>query len=68
MLIYMTHEKHGVHIAYTDAEIKICESNGWKVYGPNPPQVVRGEVHAIDDVKAAEELVKPKRKYTRKAS
>lgn len=29
--VYMTHELHGVHIAYTEDEIKICESNGWKV-------------------------------------
>lgn len=38
MTTYMTHEKYGVHIAYTDAEIKLCEANGWKVFGPNPPQ------------------------------
>jgi hypothetical protein len=33
----MTHPLHGVHVAYTEQEIKSNEANGWKVHGPNPP-------------------------------
>lgn len=29
MLVYMKHPQHGVHLAYTDDEIKACEANGW---------------------------------------
>lgn len=29
-LTAMTHEDHGTHICYTDAEVKACESVGWK--------------------------------------
>lgn len=64
MLTYMTHEKHGVHIAYTEQEIKICESNGWKVYGPTPP----GSVDATPQDPKPIEPVKAKRKYVRKAA
>ena len=30
MLVAMTHEMHGTHIAYTDLEVVECEKNGWK--------------------------------------
>jgi len=29
MLIAMTHEMHGVHIAYSDIEAAECEKTGW---------------------------------------
>ena len=29
MLIYLDHEKHGSHIAYSDTDAEVCESNGW---------------------------------------
>lgn len=38
MITYMTHPDHGVHIAYTQAEIAYNQKNGWKVHGPNPPK------------------------------
>lgn len=56
--IYMTHALHGVHIAYTEQEIKLNEANGWVVYGTTPPGATKPVV--MEEVKA-------KRKYTRKA-
>ena len=29
-LIAMTHEDHGTHLCYSDAEVKQCELLGWK--------------------------------------
>ena len=29
-LIAMTHEDHGTHLCYSDAEVKQCEALGWK--------------------------------------
>ncbi len=37
MTTYLTHPDHGVHLAYTDEEIKKCEATGWKVVGNAPP-------------------------------
>lgn len=31
MIVYLTHPKHGTHIAYSDDEVARCQSNGWKV-------------------------------------
>ena len=30
MLVAMTHEMHGTHIAYTDLEVVECEKKGWR--------------------------------------
>lgn len=29
-MIYLKHETHGYHIAYTEAEATACKRNGWK--------------------------------------
>lgn len=29
MIVYLTHPKHGVHIAYDQSEIDRCKANGW---------------------------------------
>lgn len=38
MIVYLTHPKHGVHIAYSDAEVKACEANGWTVRKDAPKE------------------------------
>lgn len=61
----MTHEKHGVHIAYDEAEIERNKLNGWVVYGDTPPGVKVKEAAKEADHAPA---VVTKRKYTRKAT
>lgn len=41
MLIYMTHPKHGIHIAYSDQEVEYNKKNGWKVFGETHPNEVQ---------------------------
>jgi len=53
MLVYLTHPLHGVHIAYSDAEVKLCLKNGWTVKDAAE--------------KAAEPVERVKRKYVRKS-
>ena len=31
MVVYMTHPRHGTHIAYSDAEGETCKKNGWSL-------------------------------------
>lgn len=39
MIVYLTHPKHGVHVAYSDDEVARCKANGWsvRVDAPKPP-------------------------------
>lgn len=63
--IYMTHEDHGVHIAYDEAEIERCKVNGWVVFGDKPPGA---KSEAITAVIHPTTLTVTKRKYARKAA
>ena len=36
-MIYMTHPKHGIHIAYSDQEVEYNKKNGWEVFGDTHP-------------------------------
>jgi len=38
MLVYMTHPKHGTHIAYSHDEVEMCKRNGWTVREDKPKQ------------------------------
>jgi len=29
-MIHLKHKEHGYHIAYSEAEAKLCEKDGWK--------------------------------------
>jgi len=29
-MIHLKHKEHGYHIAYSEADAKVCERNGWK--------------------------------------
>lgn len=40
--IYLTHPKHGVHVAYSADEVKRCEANGWTLR-QEPPAVAEPE-------------------------
>lgn len=42
-LTAMTHEDHGTHICYTDADVKACEKVGW-VKDPALSRQLAGEV------------------------
>lgn len=50
MIIALKHEKHGVHIAYTDGEASECEKAGW-VRDEAYTRILRGM--APDDIEAA---------------
>ncbi len=45
--IYMTHELHGVHVAYAEDEIELNKAVGWVVYGEDPPGAKRDEVREV---------------------
>ena len=42
MIIALRHEMHGTHIAYSDAEAKSAEENGWK-RDPDLSRVLAGQ-------------------------
>lgn len=60
---YLVHPNHGVHLVYTDHEAEVCKSNGWKVWGDQPPKAWPPREEAAE-VSAVEE---PKRKPGRPA-
>lgn len=37
MLVYLTHPKHGVHIAYSKEEVEACLRNGWTIRPEKQP-------------------------------
>lgn len=46
MLVYLNHPKHGIHIAYSQAEVDECLANGWhlkpeKKQEPQPQEIKR---------------------------
>lgn len=41
MLIVLQHERHGTHIAYSEAEVADCEKQGWK-RDPEMTEIMRG--------------------------
>lgn len=43
MPIYLTHPLHGVHVAYTEDEVRECQKNGWKVREDEPIRVKKME-------------------------
>lgn len=38
MPVYLVHEKHGTHIAYSPDEVQRCIANGWKLRDEKPPK------------------------------
>lgn len=64
--VWLRHERHGVKVAYLEAEALMDEKNGWERFNQ------RGESHAVDPVAAPSpsdtttEAVKPRRGRPRK--
>lgn len=44
MLTYLSHPKHGIHIAYSQTEIDACVGNGWSVLDKLPVKTSEPEI------------------------
>ena len=67
-VIYLQHPIHGSKVACSDWEAAYDEQHGWERYEPGATVEVETEEAPAPIVSALESVVRPKRKYTRRAT
>ena len=43
-VFYLTHPRHGVHVAYSRQEVEACKANGWQEGAPAEEPPAKREV------------------------